>query len=213
MSKPTKRTVLPLLTVKRLASLCDELAVARSGLTLKDDLIDALVGAKKADLAAILGALSRAELQEICRAFQLDASGKEKAPLVARILQGVASEPEPELRQTSKASNKPRRNAVVTDETGQLELPSGRKLTVAELEKYLWSAADILRGSIDSSDYKSFIFGLMFLKRLSDRFEEEAEKLVADGEDPEVAWEDRDYHQFFVPPEARWAKLQQQALP
>ncbi|WP_420870694.1 N-6 DNA methylase [Enhygromyxa salina] len=100
---------------------------------------------------------------------------------------------------------------MVTNDSGQDELPRDRKLTVAELEKYLWSAADILRGSIDSSDYKSFIFGLMFLKRLSDRFEEEAEKLVAEGEDPEVAWEDRDYHQFFVPPQARWSNLQQQS--
>jgi type I restriction enzyme M protein len=215
MSKPNKRTVLALLTVKRLASLCDELEVDRTGLTLKDDLIAALAGAKKAGLESILDVLSRTELKEICRAFELDDSGKEKAPLVSRILGGEASQPDavPQTskKKSAKASDKPRRNAVVTDEAGQLELPSGRKLTVAELEKYLWSAADILRGSIDSSDYKSFIFGLMFLKRLSDRFEEEAEKLIAEGEDPEVAWEDRDYHQFFVPPEARWAKLQQQA--
>jgi type I restriction enzyme M protein len=214
MSKPSKRTVLPLLTVKRLAGLCDELEVDRTGLTLKDDLVDALARAKTASLAAILAALSRNEIKEICRAFELDDSGKEKAPLVARILGDKASEPvihQTSKKKSAKASDKPRRNAVVTDETGQVELPSGGKLSVAELEKYLWSAADILRGSIDSSDYKSFIFGLMFLKRLSDRFEEEAEKLVAGGEDPEVAWEDRDYHQFFVPPAARWAKLQQQA--
>ena len=54
-------------------------------------------------------------------------------------------------------------------------------LTVDQLETYLWSAADILRGSVGSSDYKNYIFGLLFLKRLSDRFEEEAEKLIADG--------------------------------
>ena len=42
------------------------------------------------------------------------------------------------------------------------------KLTRQQLEGYLWAAADILRGSIDSSDYKNFIFGLLFLKRLPD---------------------------------------------
>jgi len=85
-----------------------------------------------------------------------------------------------------------------------VNITPGAKLTVDQLEGYLWSAADILRGSIDSSDYKSFIFGLLFVKRLSDRFDEECAALVADGADPE----DKDEHQFFVPKRARWATIQ-----
>ena len=88
-----------------------------------------------------------------------------------------------------------------------VEITPGAKLTVEQLEGYLWSAADILRGSIDSSDYKSFIFGLLFVKRLSDRFDEECALLVADGADPE----DKDEHQFFVPPRARWASIQKKS--
>ena len=84
-------------------------------------------------------------------------------------------------------------------------------LSVSQLERYLWSAADILRGSIDSSDYKSYIFGLLFLKRLSDRFEEEAQKFVADGVSETVAWTDLDEHRFFVPDRARWSTIQKQA--
>ena len=81
-------------------------------------------------------------------------------------------------------------------------VPLTGSLGVDQLERYLWSAADILRGSIDSSDYKNYIFGLLFLKRLSDRFEEEAEKLIAEGVSEKVAWTDPDEHQFFVPDRA-----------
>ena len=86
--------------------------------------------------------------------------------------------------------------------------PRTETLSVAQLEQYLWSAADILRGSIDSSDYKTYIFGLLFLKRLSDRFDEEAEKLIAKGFSETVAWRDPDEHEFFVPDRARWSTIQ-----
>jgi len=85
-----------------------------------------------------------------------------------------------------------------------------KKLTLEELERFLWQSADILRGSIDSSDYKNYIFGLLFLKRLSDVFEEEAEKLLVEGGSPEVAWEDPDEHQFFIPKRARWNEIRKQ---
>ncbi|MBA7606997.1 Type I restriction enzyme EcoKI M protein [subsurface metagenome] len=85
-------------------------------------------------------------------------------------------------------------------------------LTSTELNNYLWRAADTLRGSIDSSDYKSYIFGFLFLKRLSDVFEEEAEKIeqrelkrgASQTEAKKIAWKDPDEHQFFVPKRACW---------
>ena len=51
-------------------------------------------------------------------------------------------------------------------------------LTSQELQSKLWQAADILRGQIDSADYKNYIFSILFLKRLSDRFDEEVENAV-----------------------------------
>ena len=103
------------------------------------------------------------------------------------------------------------RQATPAAPVGCRDIPSPKALSVAELEKHLWSAADALRGAIDSSDYKTYIFGLLFLKRLSDRFEEEAEKLITNGEPESVAWADQDCHQFFVPDRARWATIQKTA--
>ncbi len=79
---------------------------------------------------------------------------------------------------------------------------SSKKLTQEKLEGFLWKSADILRGSIDSSEYKHYIFGLLFLKRLSDQFEEELEKIGDNPDDP-----DPDNYQFFVPKEARWSSI------
>ena len=81
------------------------------------------------------------------------------------------------------------------------------KLTFETLKGKVWEAADILRGSIDSSDYKNYIFGLLFLKRLSDVFEERAMKIEKDTGDKELAWKEKDEHQFFVPERARWENV------
>ena len=78
----------------------------------------------------------------------------------------------------------------------------------------LWRMADALRGSMDAAEYKHVVLGLIFLKYISDAFEEAHAKLqaeVAQGADPEHPDEYRAQNIFWVPPEARWSKLQAQA--
>ena len=80
-------------------------------------------------------------------------------------------------------------------------------LSNQELHAKLWRASDILRGQIDSADYKNYIFSILFLKRLSDRFDEEVNDAVASGVSSEIALTDLDEHEFFIPEEARWSAL------
>ena len=80
------------------------------------------------------------------------------------------------------------------------------KVSLEFLKAHLWKAADILRGSLDASEYRQPVMTLLFLKRLNDRFEENVEKLIKQGKSEKEANQDF-RHDFFIPPEARWEKL------
>lgn len=82
------------------------------------------------------------------------------------------------------------------------------------LEKKLWKAADKLRKNMDAAEYKHIVLGLIFLKYISDAFEELYEKLVAqksEGANPEDRNEYVAEKVFYVPPSARWKWIQGRA--
>ncbi len=204
---PTKRAILSELTADELRANAEYYELEVHDRRLKTELVDALAASRKARLDEILPDLSRNRLKELCRSFGLDDSGREKAEIAARLI-GNATADSAQPKTGGRPAPQPAPAPPPVTEAPDL-FPE--VLSVAQLEQYLWSAADILRGSIDSSDYKTYIFGLLFLKRLSDRFEEEAEKLIEEGVPADVAWTDPDEHQFFVPDRARWGAIQRTA--
>lgn len=82
-------------------------------------------------------------------------------------------------------------------------------MTQQELEKYLWGAAKVLRGTIDAGDYKQYIFPLLFFKRICDVYDEEFEQALEESDrDMEYA-AFAEHHHFMVPNEAHWNTIRE----
>lgn len=81
---------------------------------------------------------------------------------------------------------------------------NGKNSADIGFEEQIWAAADILRGNMDAAEYKHVVLGLIFLKYISDKFEERYQALLDDDDDVEDKDAYTEVNVFFVPPSARW---------
>lgn len=103
---------------------------------------------------------------------------------------------------TSAVRRNKRQNTMTTETV--------EKISLEELKTWLWGSANIMRGTVDSSDFKNYIFGLLFLKRLSDVFDERVEAVMEEEDcnaEEAMALIQEDNPEQFVPVYARWNKL------
>ena len=235
---PTKRAVLDQLTAKELRAAVDGHELHVDDRRVKAQLVDALAGSRKVRLDEVLPELSRDRLKALCREFGLDDSGRKKADIVARLV-GAGAESKSDGPRAKSAAARPATprptTGAASPEAGTQGATAGaaspkagtRGATASTAspkaetqaattghEAELWRMADALRGSMDAAEYKHVVLGLVFLKYISDAFEEMHARLEGErdqGADPEDPDEYRAENIFWVPPEARWSRLAAQA--
>lgn len=203
-----RRSALEQLPRDRLITLTAHFGLDVGDKRVVENHVSALVGSRNLEFADVLGLLKREELQKICDALGLDRGGREKDVLIARILGQGESEQVPlplaEKVPSVGAAVEPKARRQAADKTGG----------DLGFEAKLWQAADKLRNNLDAAEYKHVVLGLIFLKYVSDAFEERRAQLLAEadqGADPEDPDEYRGENVFWVPTVARWKHLQDHA--
>ncbi len=90
-------------------------------------------------------------------------------------------------------------------------MANGNSTATIGFEEQIWAAADILRGNMDAAEYKHVVLGLIFLKYISDKFDERYRELEAEDDDVEDKDAYTEKNIFFVPPSARWSVIAEAA--
>ncbi len=215
---PTKRELLAHLTRDELKDIVEHFGLkadARSPASM----LEAVASSKKAKLPPILGDYLRDRLEELCEGLGLDTAGTKPA-LVERLTGKTTPAAEPPAESSGKSS--PKQGKQAEPATASPRSQRG-PLTLPQLERHLFAAADILRGKMDASEFKEYIFGMLFLKRCSDefeaRYEENLARELAKGRsraEAEKRLNSPNYYigagTFFVPPQARWPHLRDNLL-
>ena len=179
-----------------------------------------LRGARRARPEELLAPLRVAEVRRVCELLGVDGGGR-KPELRERLLAAgagpVRKQPASATRTGKKRNGRKRPAAgatAVATKPRREARTSAQTTATTGYETELWAAANTLRGNMDAAEYKHVVLGLIFLKYISDAFEERHAQLVAErdeGADPEEPDEYTGANVFWVPAEARWNALQAQA--
>lgn len=229
-----KRDLLELLERKTLCKIVDAFELPRRANAAEASLTKTLIRKYSIKVSDLLPFLSRPELKAACEAAGISNHGN-KAELRHRLQLyfGITKAPVPstEIEQqprTPRAADK-QYQARTKMSSKKAAKAAQEDQTLANIEKTLWAAADKLRANMDAAEYKHVVLGLIFLKYISDSFEEFRTQLAHRLQDPkdELYWEgaseediegeleDRDYYLaaniFWVPAEARWANIRAKA--
>lgn len=208
---PSKRQILAVLSKAQLLGIATHFGVDIPRSARMEEIADTLARKHSVQPEAFLirQLFPRDDLKALCRKLDLDDSGKEIQPIIDRILGASGA---------SIVQPKPIPKVIVPmSEAKPEKAKKVPKATTEEpLEKKLWASADKLRKNIDAAEYKHVVLGLVFLKYISDAFEELFHKLSSgkgdyDGADPEDRNEYLAEKVFFVPKNARWEHIQSQA--
>src|SRR3954452_11052785 len=81
---------------------------------------------------------------------------------------------------------------------------STRAISLGQLESHLWEAANILRGPVDAADFKTFVFPLLFFKRICDAHDDEYEAALAESDGDEEYARFPQHYRFQVPERCHW---------
>lgn len=222
---PTRRFILEHLTRQTLLDLASSFELRGLTAKRKEEIVAALSSTRGVETGEILAQLYRDDLKYLCEAAGLDTAGRSRQTLIDRIL-GTAkgddrasaspAHTEPKDTPPMMSENGSKTGSTAPSPPSQNGRKSNPKLTLPQLERHLFAAADILRGKMDASEFKEYIFGMLFLKRCSDVFEAERQAIIdqqlqrgRSQAEAEKRADRPDYykHAFFVPSEARWRHL------
>lgn len=187
-----------------LKSLLDEHGIDGVDRRSVDAMRAQLERSRSVSVETLLGGMRKDKIRQVCEDIGVRSAGTKRELIDRLISNGSAS-----MKSTGSGKKTMSENSETQPaEEPKAERSNGGALDLPALEQWLWDAACTIRGPIDAPKYKNYILPLIFLKRLSDVFDDEVTHLAAEFGDRDTAAklveQDHKLVRFYIPPIARW---------